>query len=33
MTELNENTNSKQPYRPDAALKIYFNLKINCKHI
>ena len=29
MAELNQNTNSKQPYRPDAVWKLYFTLEKN----
>ena len=29
MAELNQNKDSKQPDRPDAAWKLYFNLEIN----
>ena len=29
MTELNQNQNSKRPYRPDTVWKLYFTLKIN----
>ena len=29
MAVLNQNKNSKQPYRPDAMLKLYFTLEIN----
>ena len=29
MAELNQNKNSKQPYRPDAVWKLYFTLEIN----
>ena len=32
MSELNQNKNSKQPHRPDAARKLYFTLEINEQH-
>ena len=32
MSELNQNKNSKQLHRPDAARKLYFTLEINEQH-